>query len=250
MANVLADRHHSGLYRALGLLGDRLGWTLWTPHGMEWWTEGYWNFGRKTYGDDRLARQFLLSDGPDEEFPDVPVNFVTLKQAQAMDWSHVIATLDDNQSGFHRMALETGARYIVQCGNTGQYIDWTLDPIVLNSSEMPLLGRGITIHQEMDPVFRWRYPQRGYRKTVRSFVHLMNETHAFPIWNELRDRLPGHNFARYGHAGPPDPTYWGNLKPIGAIAQRMSESGWGFHDKPVGDGFGTSSTAGRPSGDR
>ena len=253
MTNVLADRQHAGLYRSLQLLADRLGWTLYTPHGHEWWDEGLWQFGGSTYHDDRLARQFLMGpETPDEEFPNVPVRFVTLADARQMRWDYVIASVPDNQQGFARFASEASATYVVQCGNTGQYIDWTLDPIVLNSSEMPLLGRGITYHQELDPIFELGrnvgdelagWPMAGYEgtahPTIRSFVHLMNETHAFPIWNELRELLPEYRFARYGHAPPdPDPTYRGNLKPILSIADRMIMSGWGFHDKPVGDGFG------------
>ena len=235
--NVLADRHHAGLFRSLQLLADRLGWTLYTPQGRAWWDADYWAFGRRTYGDDRLARQFLGASGPDEEFPDAPVRYVSLEEARAMPWAFVIASLDDNQAGFARFAAETGARYLVQCGNTGQYIDWSLDPIVLNSSEMPLLGRGVTYHQELDPVFRWAEPWA--RRSVRSFVHLMNETHAFPIWNYLAESLPDFGFQRFGHAPPnPDPTYVENAKPIAKIAALMARSGWGFHDKPVGDGHG------------
>ena len=59
--NVLVDRHHSGLYQSLQLLARRLGWTLYTPVGMDWWDEWYWSFGRGTYSDDRLARQYLMA---------------------------------------------------------------------------------------------------------------------------------------------------------------------------------------------
>jgi len=48
--NVLCDRHHAGLYHSLELLGDRLGWDLWTPVGEEWYTQGYWSFGREHFG--------------------------------------------------------------------------------------------------------------------------------------------------------------------------------------------------------
>lgn len=241
--NVLCDRHHAGLYRSLQLLADRLGWTLYTPTGIEWWDAEYWNFGRKTYGDDRLARQFLGATGTDEEFPKAEIRYVTLAQARAMDWAIVIASVDDNQAGLSRFAEEVGATYVVQCGNTGQFIDWSLEPIVLNSSEMPLLGRGITYHQELDPVFNIAASTRGDYlpdpRTIRSFVHLMNETHAFPIWNNLRAALPEFTFQRYGHAPSEyDPTYVTNAKPIARIADAMLLAGWGFHDKPVGDGFG------------
>lgn len=253
MSNVLADRHHAGLFRSLQLLAKRLGWTLYTPTGPEWWNEGVWNFGRKTYGDDRLARQFLGATGPDEEFPNEPVNYITLADAREMPWAIVIASLDDNQAGFSLFASEKGAKYVVQCGNTGQYIDWALDPIVLNSSEMPLLGRGLQYHQEIDPVFDIAKGTRDILpnpEIVRSFVHLMNETHAFPIWNEMRALMANdvlvdawgehpYQFVRHGHEPPdPDPTWQGNLKPISKIFDRMLCSGWGFHDKPVGDGFG------------
>lgn len=269
MTNVLADRHHAGLYRSLQLLARRLGWNLYTPHGREWWESETWNFGRKAYGDDRLARQFLepaatpfgtrgLYISEDEEFPGQSVMGVTLAGAREMQWDIVIASLDDNQAGFAQFARERGARYVVQCGNTGQYIDWSLDPIVLNSSEMPLLGRGMTYHQELDPAFvatrrviighheskpGMISPTYGPRPlnpyTVRSFVHLMNETHAALLWRMLRNDLPDHHFERYGHApAEPDPTYVTNAKPIGKIAKLMALSGWGFHDKPVGDGFG------------
>lgn len=251
--NVLCDRHHAGLWRSLQLLAGRLGWTLWTPTGSAWWNEGVWNFGRSTYGDDRLARQFLGATGPDEEFPDVPVNYITLDDARSMPWAYVIASVPDNQGGFAQFAAEAGATYVVQCGNTGQYIDWSLDPIVLNSSEMPLLGRGITYHQELDPVFDIAKSTRDVLPdptVIRSFVHLMNETHAFPIWNEMRALLDTaaltdewgqhpYHFIRHGHEPPAlDPTWSGNVKPIRRIFDLMLRSGWGFHDKPVGDGFG------------
>src|SRR5947207_9183839 len=103
MANVLADRHHAGLFRSLQLLGKRLGWTVYTPTGMDWWSAGYWQFGRWTYGDDRLAQQYLVSArGPDNEFPDAPIEYVTLEEAKGMDWAFVISTVPDNEQGFHR----------------------------------------------------------------------------------------------------------------------------------------------------
>ena len=137
--NVLADKHHAGLYHSLQLLAKRLGWTLYTPTGHEWWDEWVWSFGRSTYGDDRLARQFLGWTDEDPEFPGVPINYVTLEEARKMDWAYVIASVPDNEAGFHKFAQEHGAQYVVQAGNTGQYIDWSRDPIVLSSSEMPII---------------------------------------------------------------------------------------------------------------
>ena len=88
-----------------------------------------------------LANQYLAEDHWtrlaggwvtfDEEFPDVPIHGLSLDEAKVMPWGYVIATLQDNQWGFRRFAHERGATYINQVGNTNQYVDWQLDPIVL-----------------------------------------------------------------------------------------------------------------------
>lgn len=240
--NVLADRHHAGLYHSLQLLARRMGWTLWTPVGHEWWDEWYWSFGRGTYSDDRLAQQYLVTaTNPDPEYPDWPVNLVTLEDARKMEWGYVIASLQDNQMGFAKFARETGAVYVVQCGNTGQQIDWSRDPLVLNSSEMPLVGRGIQYHQEFDSngLFAYEAPPEEWRGVVRSFVHLLDQTVCWPFWEAFRVLLPDGDATRYGHAPVvEDPSWGGNIKPAAAIAQMMAFSGWGWHDKPHGDGFG------------
>jgi len=134
---------------------------------------------------------------------------------------------------------------VLQVGNTGQQIDWSLDPLVLNSSEMPILGRGIQYRQEMDPVFDIGKGDKGWRLPteddliIRSFVHLMPETVCWPVWQRFRELLPEFTFLRYGHAPKePDPSWVENVASIRHIADLMIRSGWGWHDKPHGDGFG------------
>ena len=200
------------------LLAERLGWTLYTPIGMGWWDAGYWAFGKSTYNDDRLAQQFLVGvagpDGlgapPDGEFPDWEINAVTLDQARVMDWAFVIATVPDNEHGFQRFADEMGARLIVQVGNTGQYVDWRRDPLVISSSEMPLHGRGVVYHQEMDPI-EYRPPDRASRGGVVRQLHAVHGfvldaaprgTGARPAHRRLRDRRPGRDYqAEHGAGG-------------------------------------------------
>jgi len=237
--NVLADRHHAGLFHSLQLLAKRLGWALYTPTGHAWWDEGVWSFGRDWYGDDRLARQFLTQTGPDMEYPDWPINYVTLEEAQNMDWAYVIATLQDNQLGFGLFARRMGAQLIFQVGNTGQQINWALDPIVLNSSEMPLLGRGITYHQEFDSDGIFGYVPPSPSKDIRSLMHNFWDTSCFALWQQID--LPEYELTHYGHQPPEGPAqvgYGGNLKPQTAVAAAMADSAWGWHDKPQGDGFG------------
>lgn len=234
--NVLVDRHHAGLLNSLQRLGQRLGWTLYTPIGHDWWDEWYWSFGRGTYNDDRLALQYLLAEQiPDAEYPEWPINYVTLEAAKAMMWDYVIATLQDNQEGLARFAREHDATFIVQVGNTGQQIAWNLNPLVINSSEMPLEGRGVIYHQEFDSSGLFAYHEPA-GTAVRCFVHLLHETACYPVWQAFTALVPSF---RYGHAPSfDDPTYVENAKPVAKIAALMADSAWGWHDKPHGDGFG------------
>lgn len=226
--NVLADRHHSGLFRSLQLLAQRMGWTLFAPTGHEWWDEGYWNFGRFTYGDDRLARQFLSSAERDTEFPDAPIRFVTLDEARQMTWGGVIASVPDNEQGFARFAREHGAQYILQVGNTGQSIEWDLEPLALVSSEVPIRGRGVLYHQEMEAV---PYLTPLGLRNVSSFVNCMTSMgHCWDLLSEAKAQYPIRVFGIDG----PD----GVVKPYDRIIGIMAESDWGWHDKAQGDGFG------------
>lgn len=241
--NVLADKHHAGLFRSLQLLAERMGWTVFTPTGLEWWEEGYWNFGRWTYGDDRLGRQFLTWTDPDPEYPHAEINYVTLAQAQAMDWDLVIATVPDNEAGFSRFAREQGARYIVQVGNTGQEVDWSLDPLALVSSETRIRGEGVLYHQEMEPVPYLPLKRDDLRAAAASFVNCMPSMgRCWDLLTEARERII---VDVYGIDGPD-----GVLKPYSSLVERMSAFGWGWHDKAQGDGFGhvihTWAAVGRP----
>lgn len=235
---VLIDRHHAGLFHSMQLLGDRLGWQIYTPVGHEWWDEGYWSFGRWSWPDDRLAQQYLNPepwkwDGAlspwtsDSEFPDEKdiIFGVTLERAREMRWDAVIATLQDNQDGFARFARETGAQYVYQVGNTGQQINWGLDPLVLNSSEMPNLGRGIYYHQPMDPI---EFADPVDIRSAASFVNCMTSIACYPLLQEAR--MP---IAVYGIDGPD-----GVIKPLSRSIELMASVGWGWHDKIHGDGFG------------
>jgi hypothetical protein len=233
--NVLADKHHAGLYRSLQLLAGRMGWTLYTPHGHAWWDEWYWSFGRSTYNDDRLARQFLMGpQEPDPEFPDVPIRYVSLEEAKRMPWAFVIASAQDNQMGFAKFAREVGAQFVVQAGNTGQYIDWSREPLVLNSSEMPLLGRGVVYHQEMEPV-RFHPPRQwpSGSRVMASFVNCMPSMgRCYDLLQEY-SRLDGQPVIVYGIDGPA-----GVVKPYERMVQNMADADFGWHDKAQGDGFG------------
>ncbi|HXI79842.1 MAG TPA: hypothetical protein VNM34_03385 [Verrucomicrobiae bacterium] len=229
--NVLADKHHAGLFHSLQLLAGRLGWTLYTPVGLDWWTAGYWRFGQG-YGDDRLAQQFLRHDfDVDGEFPDAPIATVTLEQAQAMDWDYVISSVPDNERGFWRFAQEHGAQFVEQVGNTGQWVDWSLDPLVLSSSEMPIEGRGVVYHQEMDPI---AFAPPLWAHDAASFVNCMPSMGT--CWDLLREAQQLAPIDVYGIDGTAGPE--AIVKPNTRLIASMAVYGWGWHDKQQGDGFG------------
>lgn len=247
MRNVLVDRHHAGLYRSLQLLGDRLDVRIWTPVGLDWWDAGIWNFGRSTWGDDRLAQQFLTLDGwtpatgshwtdgihltEDPEFPGETIYGVTLALARVMTWDLVIATAEDNQWGFSQFAKGVGARFVMQVGNTRQHVDWSLDPLAIVSSEVPIEGRGVRYHQEMDPAYHWREPVPS--RTIRSFVNLMPRIECGPLLADAQALLPDFRWGVHGIDCPD-----GVIKPTSTIADLMAGSLFGWHDKVTGDGFG------------
>jgi hypothetical protein len=234
---ALIDRHHADLFYSLQLLfEDRMGVSVYTPTGHEWWDEGYWNFGRGTWPDDRLAQQYLLPvtvEQYDGHHPERLIRGVTLELARQMRWDYVVATLQDNQHGFKKFADEVGAKFVMQVGNTGQLVDWGLDPLVLMASEMPIRGRGILYHQEFEAETTFRFRDLEDGTTIRSFVNCFPETPCHQTFGEVRDLMPEFRFESYGIGTPGDV-----VTPVQRIADLMAESGWGWHDKAHGDGFG------------
>jgi hypothetical protein len=243
---VLADRHHAGLFHSLQLLGDRLDWDIYTPVGREWWDERYWRFG-EGYGDERLVAQYLSTEAEgwskwaptsgiywtqDRDYPDRWIHGIPLETAKRTDWDLVIATVQDNQRGFARFAAETGAKYVYQVGNTRQEIDWGLDPYVIASSEVPLV-RGVRYLQEMHPAYHFRASEPGSHKRLTSFVQYAPRTECWPETVRHLSALQGFDIRIHG-AGCPD----GLIAPTTAVADEMARAGFGWHDKPTGDGFG------------
>ena len=251
---ALVDRHQADLFYAMQLtLEDRLGLEVYTPVGYEWFDEGYWQFGHQHLGR-ALADQFLNIDAKysqcnctdywktwDPAHQDRVIRCVTLEQFRRLGgFTHIVASVQDNQAGFARLASECGAKYVLQVGNTRQDVDWGLDPLALVSSEIPIVGRGVLMHQPMAACFRTRDPSEA-QGVISSFVNLFPrfgppehpEHDEWPLWRDLAARLPEFEEFIFGIDGPD-----GNVKPVEAIADRMAESAFALHIKPTGDGFG------------
>lgn len=251
MSVALVDRHQADLFYAMQLLfEDRLGLDVYCPVGQEWFDLGYWQFGHQHFGR-ALADQFLDIDANWEEIepglfrtydpahPERAIHGLThdafRKLACCGGVSHIVATVEDNQAGFARLAAEVSAMYVLQVGNTRQTIDWGLDPLALVSSEVPIGGRGIRIHQPFDHTTTFRYREPGAAgPRVASFVNLFPRLDDWPLWEAVRDNLPaGWSSGIYGIDG-----HDGNLHPVAAIADEMARAAFGLQLKPTGDGFG------------
>jgi hypothetical protein len=230
---ALVDRHHSALFYSLQLLfEDRLGIDVYTPIGHEWWEEGYWRFGQG-YGDDRLAQQFLMNGTGDGHYPDRPIHGVTLEEFRAVPWDFVVATVQDNQHGFARLAQEVGAKYVLQVGNINQQVDWDLHPIALISNDAAPREQSVVYHQEFDSdtTFRYRPPEGSGR--ITSFMNCFPSASCHVFWEEAEALHTPFVFVEHGIDGRD-----GNVGDIADIADIMAGSDWGWHDKGQGDGFG------------
>jgi hypothetical protein len=126
-------------------------------------------------------------------------------------------------------AREMGARFVVQVGNTGQDVDWGLEPLALVSSEVAIRGKGLTYHQEMDPV---PYdPKPAVQTNAASFVNCMNSMgFCFDLLEQARSL--GQWVETFGIDGSMV------VKPYSRLVKAMGLYGWGWHDKAQGDGFG------------
>lgn len=237
------------------LFEDRLGFDLYVPIGKEWHDEGYWRFG-DVFGDDRLVQQYLITEGHgwdqrsdglwtthDPDYPDRPIGGVTLEQFKEIgDWAFIVATVQENQAGFARLAHECGAESVLEIGNANQQVDWSLDPIALVSSDVPVPAdaRFVRCHQEFDKDVMFSYgdplavPAPEMLVTAKTFVNCFDR---MPIelatFLAMENLLPDIRFAMHGHGGRE-----GLVAPTSEIAIRMAEAGFAWHDKPQGDGFG------------
>ena len=207
---VLCDQHQADLLYGMQLLfEDRMGAEFYIPLGYEWFDQGYWAFGREHLGR-ALADQYLNLDAKhfavgedyyvtfDPAHPERPIRGVTLDQFWRMDgWSHIVATVQDNQRGFAALAHGVGAKYVYQVGNTRQEIDWALEPLVIASSEVPMLGPHVIMHQPMADCFRYRDPSEA-TQVISSFVNLMPRLVDWPLWLGYQSYLPDWPTKLYG----------------------------------------------------
>ena len=253
MTRVLADFHHADLFESYQLtLGDRFGWDVYRPIGMDWFDRWYWSFERAYHGD-AVARQYLsLWDGDedrgdewtrvDRTHPGRTFRMVTLDQALAQPWDLVIASVPDNYRGFAKLAAETGARFVAQFGNQWQDVDVPDGTAAALVSTTGIATRvpQVVYHQEFS--LRDFYPAVPVRPnpSVRSFVNCFPETPEYPRFRAFAESAPDFAWEVYGAYGSaPDDLYKrGNLDTTPAVAAAMRGAFVIWHAKYWSDGYG------------
>src|SRR5690242_961423 len=233
---VLMDYHHHDLWESMELLAARLGWTLYRPIGMEWFTEGYWNHERKWHGD-AIARQYLEPWGSDEAYPlrgqstrldhshGRRIRLITLEAARDSKPDIVLSSLAHNHEGFSRFANEVGATFGLQIGNVRfgpqdmEEDRWDLAAFGLVSGLMPVEPPKphVVYHQEFSlDDFGPALPVAGRVSGLRisSFVQCYpQDVPAYQYWLDTAAAAPQHEWKVWGAYGeaPLDQYAAGNL---------------------------------------
>lgn len=250
---VLADWHHPALWESLAILfEDRFGWELvsmggegWTDHGwmlssgppIGWSASDYLSLeGAKLVGDHYQR--------PTPEYPKRIRRQVTPEQAFATRWDFVLGSVPEHQRSFAGLAAKVGARFIHQVGNAKHAIDHSIEQVVLASSMVSVRRiPHVIYHQEFDrSVFAYTPPTDP--TAVTSLMLRLDWTSCDYSW--ISD-APGIRWSALGGSGMGDTEY---LAPMSKVAERIAASGWVWHDKRIGDGYGhvlhTAAAMGRP----
>jgi len=273
---LLTDYHHHALAESLLLLGERLGWDVYFPAGMDWFTSDTWQFEKVWHGD-RVARQYLegIWAGAEPQGSGLlrhdPRHLgriqrgISHAEAVDTDWDIILSTLPANDVGFHALAKSKGAAFGVQVGNNHQESDWGRADFILSSSTLPQAGfvtpdtwgkrltfQGkptVIYHQEFSlDTFHEQWPP-AEANTVASFVNCYPEGPSYPAFLEFARAHPDlAEFKVYGATGQPswadpavpytDEFQRGDIGPVPDVADAMRAARLIWHTKHWSDGFG------------
>lgn len=253
---ILSDHHHDDLFESLRILfEDRFQYDFYRPIGLEWYTEGYWD----VYNHIDTATQYLglqigeefekleaeegmnwMNRGSMEDHSGTYViprfghnkthRAITLEAFKATKFDIIISSIPSHFKRFEKLIslYQPQAKHIFQMGN-----NWA-PPAgvknVLNSTTVaiPSSINSVRYHQEFDTSI--------FKPTTisdpRSVINMQHYMHDPATFRALRAKLPSWNFKEYG-AGNAD----GAVEST-ALASTIKESGFVYHVKRGGEGFG------------
>lgn len=262
---VLADLHHTSLYRSLvSLFEDRLGMEVYRPIGLEWWEQGYW----AVHPAQDTAEQFLglhqgyrPSDGTpplntfwedqsnvpdgvylvnDHESPTRPGRACTLDYFSSVKFDYVIASMPQHLNPFMELVedRQPDSTFIFQVGNAWNINSLPGINLLASLSPRPTNANAVFYHQEFD--LNAFYPE-DIKPTgrVSSYINILQGTDGWKDFTHLensaylRDSLS--DWRSYGGQCRD-----GCINGSESIAASMRASEMVFHVKPGGDGYGHS----------
>lgn len=269
---VFCDLHHGDLYYSLQLLFEkRLGFEMYRPIGLEWYHQKYWHVyphidtanqylglnyaieppkdihGNYLEGRDLLNGNYRFEDGiyyVKDPTKDKVQRAITLEKFKEMDFDILISSIPQHIDPFNKLIqlYQPKAKHIFQIGNSWQHRPGIVN--VLSSTSPFAVPPGVNVcfyHQEFDlDVYQYHPPT--VHKRMNSYIHYMKQV---DLLHSYRSALgPDWTGTAFG-SGMEDCIHRSER-----IAQEMRDSGWTWHIKPGGDGYGhilhNSYACGRP----
>jgi len=259
---VLADLHHGDLYYSLQLLFEkRLGWELYRPIGLDWYHEGYWH----VYPHIDTAKQFLdtnietvpvdLHGNPLDERTWLNKNYttedgiyyvtdptkgkinrgITLDKFKETEFDIILSSIPSHIEPFNKLIelYQPKAKHIFQIGNSwsmNQNVNNIMASCALPQSGLPAGKNAVFYHQEFDlDTYKYNGPSETPH-SISSFIHYMRNANLLDV---VRRQLPDWTIKMFG-AGMVD----NSICKATDIADAINASGFIWHVKPGGDGFG------------
>ena len=162
MKNVFCDYHHSDLFHSMHLLFEkRMGYNLFRPIGLDWYTSGFWKYHKwmdvvKQYLEFRGDE--ILRDGY-YECPDPThssfTKAVTFEQFKRMQIDIIVATVPENTKCYWelRKIYKPRAKLIQEVGNQWSEFDFNyIDNMMFATLhyEIPDKIKCVQLRQEFD----------------------------------------------------------------------------------------------------
>lgn len=256
---VFADFHHAGLYASLHyLFEDRLGYELYRPIGMDWFTHGYWKIAEPYNNAIDTVKQYLeINNTPQDgssplnnilHVPQKGVHYIwdfnneyyqkaiTLDKFMEMDFDFIIASIPAHIDAFKQLIFDTGskAKLIYQIGNIGwhSHIPWKeVDNVMASVNSFPFpSGKNVVFYRQEFKTTYFDHTDSNVNSQITSFVNCLPKPDYFL---QLEQIMPEVKFKSFGISCRD-----GIKQSVREIANEMKSSMWGYHLKPGGDGFG------------
>lgn len=247
---ILADHHNGSLYESHRLLFEkRLGWELYRPIGLDWFTEGYWEIAKPYGNNSDTVNQFLSPENIGEYdaykalngqnyrqdgvfycydgFHDSWHKAITLEKFKTMQFDVILASIPEHEPVYRRLrdAFQPQAKLIAQMGNVGQTPTGEIPNILDSTDTYQGDLHTVSYHQEFDTSLE---PDTKLSRGVVSLMHLLPASPGLEFWNQLQ--VFKEAFGMGTDNGP--------VLSFRDLVTQIRTSKYVFHAKKQGDGYG------------